>query len=62
MTDAAGKQIETLKRENEILKEELKNCHMTLAAIKTLVHRNSPLCSQKLSQLLDACEGCKGNS
>lgn len=52
----------TLLREIELLKEELKCNHMTLAAIRMLAHNNRPICSKKMAELLDTCEGCKDKS
>jgi hypothetical protein len=48
-----------MKNEIMILKEQNKDLLMRLCAIKTIVTKVNPVCSEKLQQLLDVCEGCK---
>lgn len=48
--------------ENEItrLKEEIKDLTMRLSAVKVMVTKITPVCSEKLLQLLESCSSCKG--
>lgn len=50
-----------MKDDSEIayLKEQNKDLLMRLSAIKVIVTRVNPVCSEKLQQLLSICEGCK---
>lgn len=45
----------------EELEAENKTLLTRLTAIKMLVTRVEPVCSQKLEELLQSCEGCKGD-
>lgn len=53
---------EELDLRNEVLslKEEVKDLRMRLSAIKIIVTRIEPICSEKFTTLLESCEGCKG--
>ena len=42
------------------LEAENKDLLMRLSAIKVMVTRISPVCSEKLQKLFEDCEGCKG--
>ena len=54
--------VEGLTKENALLKAELHDLTMRLAAIKTILTRVNPVCSQKLMKLLEECEGCEGDT
>lgn len=51
-------EINRLINENRVLKEENKDLFMRLAAIKTIINRVKPICSQKLESMLKECEEC----
>jgi len=50
--------VEILKRENDVLRQENKDMRMRLVAVRTLVTHLQPACSKKLEELLRDCEGC----
>lgn len=43
------------------LEAEVKDLTMRLSAIKVIVTKITPVCSQKLQELLWSLEGCKGD-
>ena len=49
------------EQEIKYLREQVKDLTMRLSAIIVIVNKVSPLCSEKLQQLLDECEGCEGD-
>lgn len=49
-----------LRNEVNALREEVHDLRMRLSAIKVIVTRIEPVCSEKFKTLLEACEGCKG--
>lgn len=51
-----------LQRELDLLKAENQDLTMRLAAIKTILTRVNPVCSQKLLKLIEDCEGCEGDT
>ena len=44
------------------LEAENKDLQMRLSAIKVIVTKINPVCSEKLQKLLEACEGCQGGN
>ena len=51
-----------MKDELAVLRTENHDLTMRLAAIKTILTRVNPVCSQKLLKLIEDCEGCEGDS
>lgn len=51
-----------LMNENRILKEQIQDMTMRLSAIKVIVTKITPTCSEKLRHLLEDCEGCKSDN
>lgn len=43
------------------LENQVKDLTMRLSAIKVITTKIEPICSQRLQELLEACEGCKGD-
>ena len=52
-------EINRLVNENRVLKEENKDLFMRLSAIKTIINKVNPICSQKLESMLNECEDCR---
>ena len=46
------------QEEIRFLREQNKDLTMRLSAIKVIVSKITPICSDKLQQLLETCEGC----
>ena len=44
------------------LEAEVKDLTMRLSAIKVIVTKITPTCSEKLRHLLEDCEGCKSDN
>ena len=42
------------------LESQVQDLTMRLSAVKIITQKISPVCSQKLQQLLETMEGCKG--
>ena len=53
-----GTTIEELSNEIRVLKDQNKDLIMRLSAIKVIVTKINPVCSEKLQQLLDTCNLC----
>lgn len=41
------------------LEAEVRDIRMRLSAIKVITNKIHPVCSQRLQELLEECEGCK---
>ena len=54
--DIREAEIVLLKKDVQLLKQEIKELTMRLSAVKVIVHNVNPVCSQKI---LDLVEGCK---
>lgn len=49
----------TEQEEIRFLREQNKDLNMRLSAIKVITNKIHPVCSQRLQELLEECEGCK---
>jgi len=48
------------EQEIKALKSQLHDLTMRLSAVKVIVTKINPVCSEKLQKLFEECEGCKG--